>query len=338
MTINQIHDTAENRNEEELISESCTIDPSSVITKFLNLKVQLEELLRLCDPIPLVKKCYSLLGSDTHNIPLFTTEYIEKLQEIKHTHELIQALSPFMTWDNHSVLSIIAEASSIPAVTMLLTQFDDRIDSSQPLTRFPIPTPSHHMVPYENSTHTILAIKLDLDLDNCTLQDVTDTQSLIEDQCSLTSFCLQLLAVAETNFTMVYWTVPKSVVHLIVTNVLQFQSYFYLKGIHQLSLYPGTMLCTGNALKVGPLSFFNQSFVLHDRQVIISYYVSYIIYIAILNTFSQKIVNTSDNLSIELSQVEVMYVATGMYNAFVAIMYVCFNYITTMTNFMYTYP
>ena len=31
--------------------------------------------------------------------------------------------------------------------------------------------------------------------------------------------------------------------------------------------------------------------------------------------------NTSDNLSIELSQVEVMYVATGTYNAYVA-MYV----------------
>ena len=176
LTINKTHDTAENRNEEELITESCTIDPSSVIMKFLNLKVQLEELFRSCDPIPLVKKCYSLLGSNTYNIPLFTTEYIEQLQEIKHTHELIQALSPFMTWHNHSVLNIIAEASNIPDATMLLTQFDDRIDSSQPLTSFPIPTPSHHMVTYENSTHTILAVKLALELDNCTLQDVTDTQ------------------------------------------------------------------------------------------------------------------------------------------------------------------
>ena len=78
------------------------------------------------------------------------------------------------------------------------------------------------MVPNENSTHTVLAVKLALELDNCTLQDVTDTQSLIEDQCNLTSFCLQLLAVVETNFTMVYWTVPKNVVHLIVANVLQF--------------------------------------------------------------------------------------------------------------------
>ena len=144
--------------------------------KFLDLKLQLE---RILDSKDITNKCGSLLASDTHNIPLFPTDYTEKLQEIQHTPELIQKLSPFITWDNHTILSTIA--ADMPEATMLLTQFDDRIDSSQPLTNFPIPAPSHHMVPYDNSTHTVLAVKLDLELYQSTLQNVIDARSLIQD-------------------------------------------------------------------------------------------------------------------------------------------------------------
>ena len=134
-------------DKEELSTKSDMIDPSSVLAEFLNMKIRLEELLRQCDPMPIVEKGNSLLASKTLSIPLFPTDYAEKLQEIKHTPELIQRLSPFMTWDNHSILSTIADTSNIPEATMLLTQFDDRIDSSQPLSSYPIPVPSHHMIP-----------------------------------------------------------------------------------------------------------------------------------------------------------------------------------------------
>ena len=240
------------RDKEELATKNDMIDPSSVIAEFLNMKVQLEKLLQQCDPLPTVKKCGSLLASDTHNIPLFSTDYTEKLQEIQHTPELIQKLSSFMTWDNHTILSTIA--ADMPEATMLLTQFDDRIDSSQPLTSFPIPAPSHHMVPYDNSTHTVLAVKLDLELYQSTLQNIIDARSLIQDQCKLTSHCLQLLAVAKTNSTIIYWMIPRSIAHLFTVN---FQNY-HQKGILQLAVYPGAMLCTGSALKIGPLSFLNQ--------------------------------------------------------------------------------
>ena len=246
----------EQKDKEELATNNVMIDPSSVIGEFLNMKVQLEELLQQCDPIPIVKKCTSLLASDTHNIPLFPTDYVEKLQETENTPELIQQLSPFMTWDNHSILSSIVETTNISEATMLLTQFDDRIDTSQPLTSFPIPPPSPHMVPYDNSTHTVLAVKLDLELYHSTLQNVIDARSLIQDQCKLTSHCLQLLAVANTASTILYWMIPKNIAHLITANASQFQQLD--KSILQLAVYPGVMLCTRNALKVGPLSFFNQ--------------------------------------------------------------------------------
>ena len=246
------------QDKEDLATKSDMIDSSSVLAEFLNMMVQLEELLHQCDPVQIMKKCGPLLASETLSIPLFPTEYAKKLQEIKYTPELIQKLSPFMTWDNHSILNTIADASNIPEATMLLTQFDDRIDSSHLLSSYPVPGPSHHMVPYDNSAHTVLAVKLDLELYHCTLQNVIDARSLIQDQCKLTSHCLQLLAVAKTDLTIIYWMIPDTIAHLITANAAQFYNYYHRKGILQLAVYPGAMLCIGSALKVGPLSFFNQ--------------------------------------------------------------------------------
>ena len=253
MSPNTTTEHIEQKDKEELATNNDMIDPSSVIAEFLNMKVQLEELLQQCDPLPIVKNCGALLASDMHNISLFSTDYTERLREIRHAPELIQKLSPFMSWDNHTILSTIA--ADMPEATMLLTQFDDRIDSSQPLTSFPIPAPSHHMVPYDNSTHTVLAVKLDLELYQSTLQNVIDARSLIQDQCKLTSHCLQLLAVAKTNSTIIYWMIPRNIAHLITANAVQFQNHYHQKGILQLAVYPGAVLCTGS---VGPLSFFNQ--------------------------------------------------------------------------------
>ena len=234
------------------------VKPSLVTMEFLELKVQLERVLQFCEKKNIINKCGSLLASESYNIPLFPSSYAETLQEIEHTPKLIQKLSPFMTWDNHSILSTIADTSNIPEATMLLTQFDDRIDSSQPLTSFPIPAPSHHMAPYDNSTHTVLAVKLNLELYHSTLQNVIDARSLIQDQCKLTSHCLQLLAVAKTDLTIIYWMIPRNVAHLIAANTLQFQTHYHQNGIVQLAIYPGAVFCTGSVLKVGPLSFFSQ--------------------------------------------------------------------------------
>ena len=115
------------------------------------------------------------------------------------------------------------------------------------------------MVPHDNSSQTILAVKLDLELCHCTLQNVIDARSLIQNQCKLTSYCLQLLAVAKNDCTIIYWMIPRNVAHLVAANALQFPSGYHLNGILQLAVYPGAVFSTGSALKVGPLSFFNQN-------------------------------------------------------------------------------
>ena len=245
-------------DEEDLPTDNYMIDPASVVASFLSMKAQLDKLLQSSDPISITEKCTSLLASEVYKIPLFSTDHTEELKRIIHFHDLLLKLSPFITWDNHSILNTIAETCNISDAVTLLTQFDDKIDLSQPLTRYPIPAPSHTMVPYDNSTHTILAVKLDIELDHCTFQDVIDVRSLIQDQCNLTSYCLHLLAVAKTNTATIYWMMPKSITHLITVNAVRFQNCFHKKGILHLSVYPGIVLCTRSILKVGPLSFFNQ--------------------------------------------------------------------------------
>ena len=248
----------EEKDKENLATKKDRIKPASVVKVFLNIKAQFQDLIQPCDPLPLVKQCSSLLASNTHNISLFTTECREKLQEIKQTHELIQKLSPFMTWDNHSILYAIAEASNNPESKRLLTQFDEGVDSSQLLTSFPIPALSHHMIPYDDSAHTVMRINLDLELYDCTLQNIFDVRSLIQNKCQLTSNCLCLLAVSKTNPVTIFWMIPRNIVKLIVECVLQFRDYFHQNGILQLAVYPGAIISTGKStLNLEGLSFFN---------------------------------------------------------------------------------
>ena len=97
-----------------------------------------------------------------------------------------------------------------------------------------------------------------MELDHSTLQNVIDVRLLIQEQCKLTSYCLQLLAIAKTNKTIVYWMMPRNVTYLITASALQFQNQYRQNGILQLAVYPGVLLCTGSVIKLGPLSFFSQ--------------------------------------------------------------------------------
>ena len=141
---------------------------------------------------------------------------------------------------------------------MALSKFDDTDDSPLQLTIYSIAVPSHHMCPYYNSTHTLLAVKLCLELKHCTPQNVIDTPSPKQGHCKLTSESLQSEAVANSKSTILYWMIPKNVAHLITTNALQFQNYYYQHGMLGMAVYPGTMLFTGGVLKLKPLSFISQ--------------------------------------------------------------------------------
>ena len=236
--------------------QSCR--PSMIIFQYFDMVIQLCEVLALYDPQNLIKECECFMASTTKKIPLFSADFIKVIKETRSTPVLIQRLAPFTNWLDHSILTAVVEACNVPEAAALLTQFDDRIDTSQPVTKYPVPFPSHYMVPYDTSTHTVLAVQLKLQLDHSTLQNVLDTRSLIQEKCEVTPHCLQLLAVAKTSHTIIYWIFPKHVTSLVTSCALQNQRYFYQNGIQQVAVYPGTMLVTSIAPINGPFSFFNK--------------------------------------------------------------------------------
>jgi len=248
----------EEMDREDPDTTSNFFDPPSLIMKFSEVKNKLNNLMLSVDPKMIMDQCSFLLASKQANIPLFTTDFVDVLKGNCKTFALLHRIAPFANWSDHSIISTIVEFCNVPAATKLLTQFNAGIDPSQPLLKFPIPAPSHYMVPYDNSTHTVLAVQLETKLHNSTLQNVLDTRSLLQEQCSITSHCLQLLAIANTIHTIIYWSVPKHVVGLITSSTLQHQNYLHQNGIQQVAIYPGTVFVTGSPLTVGLFSFFTK--------------------------------------------------------------------------------
>jgi len=238
--------------------------PSSILTDFLDMKDTLQTVLQDSDVKMIVEHCGSLNASDKHNIPLLSADFIEMLKEETQATFLLQKLSAHFTWSNHSVLyEVVKVCHNCGAATRLLTDFDARVDSSQYLESFPIPAPHYTMLPYENSSHTVLAVQLDVTVKQCTLRHVIDVCTLIQSKCEISSHTLQLLSVANSSSAIVCWMLSKCVVPLVTSKFSQKSLDFYQKGIVQVSIYPDTILLTGGTLKVGLLSFFSTYFDYH---------------------------------------------------------------------------
>jgi len=245
---------------EEVITEKYTFtgtfEPSSLSAKFSDVKAKLLELSQSINPKNIAEHCSLLRASNQADTPLFLVDYLDTLKESKSTPNLLQKLSPFTNWIDHSILSTIVEVCNLSKGSTLLSEFDARIDPSHPLKMYPVPSPSYLMVPYDTSTHTILAVQLNSQLQYLTLQSVLDTRSLIQEKCKITPHCLQLLAIAKTGHTIIYWTIPKHVATLITSNLLQYQTHLHQNGVEMAAIYPGTTIFTNHTLIMGPFSSF----------------------------------------------------------------------------------
>ena len=222
---------------------------------FLFLIEQVNKLLRTYK-LELIQQCKSLKASNVHNINLFSPNKIKELNEYNNTLMTFHAL---FTWSNHSILKSLA-GCSIEAVK-LLDEFESKLDLCQPITSYPIPCLYANMIPSDTSTYTILAVRCDKELYQCSLQYVYDVQSVMIEKCDITQHCLQLLAV-RSDPTIFYWTIPKCVVDLINTNVPLHSEYLYSRGIMEVLVYPDLLLTTGDDVCYGSLVFKS----LHNNQ------------------------------------------------------------------------
>lgn len=229
--------------------------PSTVEAVFQYTVKHVTELLSCCDPNLLIKWCENIMASDTHEIKLFTTNFMDKIKQLKTSAAILEMLSHYWNWSNYSILKVLAQFSKL-ALDML-EEFGTRLNALLPITEYPVASLAVSMFPYDTSSNTVLTFECDEKL-NHSLQLVFDMQSLIVENYDITQHALLLLAV-NSNPTMFYWMIPKSVVTIVSSRVLQCSKLFYSKGITKIFIYPSTVHVLDTAKTVWPYMFLNEN-------------------------------------------------------------------------------
>ena len=227
-----------------------------IVANFLDMKMQLQQILQTSNPQIILEQCKSLMASHDHDIVLFSNEYLRSLKQCSLAPEILQKLSPFFRWSNHSVLTAVVEACNNPEATMLLQQFDSQLNLSLPITEYPVPQPYPSMAPYDTSTETVLAVKLNTELSRFSLQQFFELQCLIRKHFQITEHSMQLMA-AKSSLGILYWMVPKCIAHLINSKIMQ-DPGVHGSRVQELSIWPGTLFVNVSSLQLGSLSFLSQ--------------------------------------------------------------------------------
>ena len=214
-------------------------EPSTVADEFSFVIEQVIKLFQSHDPKLLAEE---IMASDIHDIKYFSDDQIEKLREYSHTQLLLQELSHLWSWSNHSMLRALV--GSCNEAIKLLDYFDCHLDPFEPISSYPV---FEVISTITTSTHTTLNVKFAKDLLEITLQDVIDMCSVVVNNCAVTQYCLQLIAIQHTRDAItIYWSVPKCVRNLISSKVLQHSSNFYDMGVVEVEIYPDIHITTGN--------------------------------------------------------------------------------------------
>ena len=225
--------------------------PSSLHILFLNLIDEVKKSFQLCDASLLSETCKNLMASEKHSIKLFSDDFM-KIRNYTNGASLLQHLSFLFTWSDHSILRALIAPSD--KAVQLIDKFDSFLDPLNAIVSYPICMFSLSMIPSKGSPYTLLAIRCDKELWQCSLQYVLNIRSILVELCDITQHCLQLLAI-QSDPTIFYWNIPKCVVDLISNNLLQHGEYLCSQGIVELVVYPKQLLFTGDGVTVGSLVF-----------------------------------------------------------------------------------
>ena len=227
------------------------IKPTTVETEFDYVANHVVELLSCCDPKLLMRWCESIMASEKIKTRLFSDDFIQVLKQLKSSAQNFKLLSVYWSWSNHSILLMLAQFSKL-ALDMLL-EFNSRLNNHLPLSLYPISSFDPSMIPYDDSQHTILAIKCSKELQQ-SLQLVFDMESLLIEKFNITKHCFHLLAV-QYKPTRLYWMIPKSIADIVDKNLDYIQGSFlsfdfghqvpFEGNVVDLFIYPNTLYVFG---------------------------------------------------------------------------------------------
>ena len=216
--------------------------PNTVADKFSYVAEQITVLLQSHDPKLLVKQCDTIMASDHDNgITFFCDEQLKQLHSYKNTPLLLQELSYLWSWSNHSMLRVLVGFCG--KAIQLLDDFDCHLDPFESISAYPL----FEMIPPDASSRATLIVKFAMYTSQFTLQDAFNMCSLVVNQCGVTRYCPQLIATQHVQgFITVYWSIPKCVVGIISSKILQYSSNLYDNGVLEVAIYPDIKITTGN--------------------------------------------------------------------------------------------
>ena len=175
---------------------------------------------------------------------------------------LFQVLCIFWTWSDHSILREVLRSCKYIEALKLLDKFDRDMESFKSINieEFPLPVVTSQMAPVDvkEHIHTVLAIKCKKPYSQCTWMNVTEVRTALFTTLNFNRNGLQLLGVLNngSEFTLMYWMIPKSVISLITLAVTDHSKIadLYKKDITEVSIYPNLHFSTGDKIRVGPLA------------------------------------------------------------------------------------
>ena len=212
------------------------IKPSEIESEFQYVTGHVIEVLSYCHPILLIERCRQLMASEVHKIKLFAVDYLEKLKNCKTSYAVLKKLCVFWSWNNHSILTSLAEFSRL-AVT-LLEEFISRMALSYPIASYPF---SSLLIPLDVEKSILLEFEYRHNLKD-SLHVVYDVQSLLLEKCDITEHAIQLLAAKENPIELQWMIFSPAVVDLVNQKVNQHFQCFANKGIVAISIYPDAKL------------------------------------------------------------------------------------------------
>ena len=208
---------------------------------------------------------FDLIGKCSDINPPFTEWWLKKICDCKSLYLFKIYLLPFITWLDHFILKELVVASGSEDAQQLLNLFDSKIDSywTQPITSFPILSPSQLMIPLDDSEYTLLAMKFrppsrgGFTQDMIILQDVVGIKLIMKDKWEMSDYeihSIQLVAM-DTKYELLYWMIPNCLAEVIKDNLV----HDWKSGIIMMAVLPPDFynLEDDNEIVKGPFSSLN---------------------------------------------------------------------------------
>ena len=185
----------------------------------------------------LITHCSTMMASNVHKIPLFTPNFMNKLENCATPFIFKIYLLPFMNWFDYSILKELVKNSNYKKALKLLDLFVFSIDYNKPIAACPIPEFSQQLIPLDNSEYTLLATKSIRSFNKLTLQNLVTIKKSLVKRLEVTDHAILLAGLHNISY-YIYWLIPNRIKKLVEDKLNKEQLKLWNEGIVLTKILP----------------------------------------------------------------------------------------------------